>query len=168
MLLMFERGIRGGITQSVHRWAIANNPYIGLRNDPSKPTEYLQYLDANNLYGWAMSQPLPTGEFKWIGVREEEPKKMIETLAKNSKWGYGYLLEVDVEYHRELHSHHNNLLFLCEKTEVNGVEKLVPNLRDKEKYVIHIKALKQALDYGLVLKEIHRVIQFKQSAWMKE
>ena len=168
MLLMFERGIRGGITQSVHRWAIANNPYMGYEYDPSKPTEYLQYLDANNLYGWAMSQPLPTGEFKWIDVRENkvEPKKMVETLAKNSKWGY--LLEVDVEYPRELHNHHNDLPFLCEKIKVNGVEKLVPNLYDKEKYVIHVKALKQALDDGLVLKEIHRVIQFKQSAWMKE
>ena len=170
MLLMFERSIRGGITQSVHRWAIVNNPYMGYEYDPSKSTEYLQYLDANNLYSWAMSQPLPTGKFKWIDVRENEvePKKMVKTLAKNSNWGYGYLLEVDVEYPEELHNRHNDLPFLCEKSKVNGVEKLVPNIYDKEKYVIHVKALKQALDHGLVLKEIHRVIQFKQSAWMKE
>ena len=73
---------------------------MGYEYDPSKPTEYLQYLDANNLYSWAMSQPLPTREFKWIDVRENKmkPKKMAETLAKNSNWGYGYLLEVDVEY----------------------------------------------------------------------
>ena len=117
-----------------------------------------------------MSQPLPTGKFKWIDVRENEvePKKMVKTLAKNSIWGYGYLLEVDVEYPEELHNHHNDLPFLYEKSKVNGVEKLVPNIYDKEKYVIHVKALKQALDHGLVLKEIHRVIQFKQSAWMKE
>ena len=57
---------------------------------------------------------------------------------------------------------------LCEKIKVNGVEKLVPNLYNKEKYVIHVKALKQALDHGLVLKKIHRAIEFKQSAWMKE
>ena len=93
---------------------------------------------------------------------------MVETLGKNSNWSYGYLLEVDVEYPRELHNHHNDLLFLCEKIKVNRVEKLVPNLYDKEKYVLHVKALKQALDHGLVLKEIHRVIQLKQSAWMKE
>ena len=68
MLLMFERGIRGGITQSVHRWAIANNPYMGYEYNPSKPTEYLQYLDADNLYGWVMSQPLPTGEFNPIST----------------------------------------------------------------------------------------------------
>ena len=87
MLLMFERGIRGRITQSVHRWAIANNPYMGYEYDPSKPTEYLQYLDAYNLYGWAMSQPLPTGEFKWINLEEKEfePNKMVEKLSKNSK-----------------------------------------------------------------------------------
>ena len=116
-----------------------------------------------------MSQPLPIGEFRWIDVRENkvEPKKMVETLAKNSNWGYGCLLEVDVEYPRELHNHHNDLPFLCQKIKVNGGEKLVPNLYDKEKYLIHVKALKQALDHGLVLKEIHRVIQFKQSAWMK-
>ena len=66
MLLMFERGIRGGIIQSIHRWTKANNPYMGLEYKPREPTRYLQYLDANNLYGWAMSQPLPTGGFRWL------------------------------------------------------------------------------------------------------
>ena len=56
MLLMFARGIRGGITQSVHGWAAMNNPYMGSEYDRNKPTKYLQYLDANKLYGWAMSQ----------------------------------------------------------------------------------------------------------------
>ena len=79
----------------------------------------------------------------------------------------GYVLEVDVKYPKE-HDHHNDLPFMCEKIRVNGVEKLVPNLHDKKKYVIHVKALRQALDHGLVLEKIHRVIQFKQSAWMKE
>ena len=69
MLLMFERGIRGGITQSVNRWAKANNPYMGSEFNPDHPTKYLQYLDANNLYGWAMSQPLPTGGFRWVDVK---------------------------------------------------------------------------------------------------
>ena len=64
MLLMFERVIRGGITQSVHRWTKANNPHMNSFN-PNDKTSYLQYLDANNLYGWAMSQPIPTGGFKW-------------------------------------------------------------------------------------------------------
>ena len=116
-----------------------------------------------------MSQPLPPGEFKWVNVREDiEPKKVVDMLVKNSDWGYGYLLEVDIQYPQELHEHHNDLPFMCEKISVNGVEKLVPNLYDNEKYVIHVRALKQALDHGLVLKKIHKTIQLKQSAWMKE
>ena len=174
MLLMFEYGIRGGITQSVHKWANANNPYMGCEYDPLQPTNYLQYLDTNNLYGWAMSQPLPTEEFKWVDIENlkqeaRELKKTIDMMVRNSNnRGVGYVLEVDVKYPRELHDLHNDLPFICEKIRVNGVEKLVPNLHDKKKYVIHIKALKQALDHGLVLERIHRVIQFKQSAWMKE
>ena len=174
MLLMFECGIRSGITQLVHKWANANNPYMGCEYDPLRPTNYLQYLDANNLYGWAMSQPLPTGEFKWVDIENlkqeaRELKRTIDMMVKNSNnRGVGYVLEVDVKYPRELHDLHNDLPFMCEKIRVNGVEKLVPNLHDKKKYVIHVKALKQALDHGLVLERIHRVIQFKQSAWMKE
>ena len=174
MLLMFERGIRGGITQLVHKWAIVNNPYMGCKYDPLQPTNYLQYLDANNLYGWAMSQPLPTGEFKWVDIENlkggaRELKRTIDMMVRNSNRGYGYVLEVDVKYPRELHDLHNDLPFMWEKIRVNGVEKLVPNLHDKKKYVIHVKALKQALlDHGLVLEKLHRVIQFKQSAWMKK
>ena len=77
MLLMFERGIRGGITQSVHRWAAANNPYMGSEYDSSRPTRYLQYLDANNLYGWAMSQPLPAGGFKWADIHPDEIGELV-------------------------------------------------------------------------------------------
>ena len=167
MLLMFERGIRGGITQSVHRWAATNNPYMGLEYDPNHPTRYLQYLDLNNLYGWAMSQPLPTGGFRWVEFDEGKGLKMIiDELSKRKDCGY--LLEVDVAYPRELHDYHNDLPFMCAKMKLNGVDKLVPNLYYKRKYVIHIKALKQALDDGLVLEKIHRAIEFKQSAWMRE
>ena len=127
----------------------------------------------NNLYGWAMSQPLPTGEFKWVDIENlkqeaRELKRTIDMMVRNSNRGVGYVLEVDTKYPIELHDHRNDLPFMCEKIRVNGVEKLVPNLHDKQKYVIHVKALKQALDHGLVLEKIHRVIQFKQSAWMKE
>ena len=73
MLLMFEQGIRGGITQAVHKYASANNPYME-EYDEGKETNYLQYLDANNLYGWAMSEPLPTGEFRWINCDSWNPK----------------------------------------------------------------------------------------------
>ena len=173
MLLMFERGIRGGITQSVHKWANANNPYMGCEYDPLRPTNYLQYLDTNNLYGWAMSQPLPTGEFKWVDIEnlkqeDRELKRTIDIMVRNSNCGVGYVIGVDVKYPRELDDHHNDLPFMCKKIRVSGVEKLVPNLHNKKNYVIHLKALKQALDPGLVLEKIHRVIQFKQSAWMKK
>ena len=165
MLLMFERGIRGGITQAVHRYATANNPYME-EYDKNKETNYLQYLDANNLYGWAMWQPLPTGGFKWINCDGFEPKNIVNVLSKNNK--YGYLLEVDVKYPSELHDLHNDIPFMCSKMKVGGVEKLIPNLYDKKKYVIHIRALMQALDHGLILEKIHRCIRFRQSPWMKE
>ena len=73
MLLMFKRGIRGGITQAVHQYTSANNKYMEDRYGPSKESSYLQYLDANSLYGWAMSQPLPTGRFKWVDI---EPNRI--------------------------------------------------------------------------------------------
>ena len=71
-------------------------------------------------------------------------------------------------YPRKLHDYHNDLPFMRGKMKINGVEKLVPNLYYKRKYVIHIKALKQAIDHGLVLERIRRAIEFKQSAWMRE
>ena len=85
MLLMFESGIHGGITQSVHRYAAANNPYMEEYNS-SKPTNYLQYLDVNNLYGWAMSQPLPTGEFRWINCSHWNPKQPMCTTLKTANF----------------------------------------------------------------------------------
>ena len=80
MLLMFERGIRGGITQSVHRWAAANNPYME-EYDSNKPTNYLQCLDANNLYGWEMSQLLPARGFKWIKCGNVNPKSLVNKFT---------------------------------------------------------------------------------------
>ena len=113
MLLMFERGIR---------WAVANNPYMGSEYDPKRPTKYLQYLDANNLYGWAMSQQLPTGGFHWADVHPNESSELVNCSDK------GYLLEVDIAYPRELQDYHNDLPFMCGRTKINGVEKLFPNL----------------------------------------
>ena len=118
---MFERGIRGGITQVVHRYASANNKYMGSKLNPSEESSYLQYLDANNLYGWAMSQPLPTGSLRWVDVKPDK----ISKLARRDK---GYLLEIDVSYQRDLHDSHNNLPFMCERMDINSIEKLVPNL----------------------------------------
>ena len=161
MLLMFGQRIRGGIAQAVRKYGSANNKYMGDRFDPKSESSYLQYLDANNLYGWAMSQPLPTGGFKWVDVN---PNEISELATRTDK---GYILEVDVSYPKDLHDSHNDLPFMCERMEINGVEKLVPNLRDKKNYVIHIQALNQALQHGLRLDRIHRVIEFDQSPWLK-
>ena len=79
----------------------------------------------------------------------------------------GYLLEVDVRYPTELHDSHNDLPFLCDKMKINKVKKLVPNLRDKQNYIIHIRALDQALRHELVLERIHRAIELNQTDWMK-
>ena len=159
MLLMFEAGIRGGITQAVHRYAAANNKHMNNYN-PNASSSYIQYLDENNLYGWAMSQPLPTGEFKWVNL---DPNQIHELAHKDK----GYLLEVDVRYPTEIHDSHDELPFLSKRMEVNGVTELVPNLRNKTKYVVHIRALAQALEHGLILECIHRAIEFNQLAWMK-
>ena len=161
MLLMFEHGIRGRITQAVHRYATANNKYMGDKFNPREESSYLQYLDANNLYSWAMSQLLPTGGFRWVSIK---PNEIGELAARTNK---GYLLEVDVSYSKDLHDSHNDLPFMCERMKINGVEKLVPNLHNKKNYVIHIRALDQALAHGLILECIHRAIEFDQSARMK-
>ena len=161
MLLMFERGIRDGITQADHRYASTNNKYLGDKFDPKSESSYLQYLDANNLFGWAMSQPLPTGRFKWVDVN---PNEISELAVRNDK---GYKLEVDVSYPKELHNPHNDFPFMCERMEINGVENLVPNLRDKNNFVIHSKALDQDLQHRLILNRMHRGIEFDQSPWLK-
>ena len=113
---------------------------MGKQHNLKEDSVFLQYLDANNLYGWAMSEILPTGGFKWVA-----PDKAGERSDK------GYLLEVDVKYPKELQDLHNGLPFTCEKMKINGVEKLVLNLYDKKNYVIHIRALNQAIKHGLTL-----------------
>ena len=134
---------------------------MGDRFDPKSESRYLQYLDANNLYGWEMSQPLPTGGFKWVDVNPYEISKLATQTDK------GYILEVNVSYPKDLHDSHNDLPFNYERMEINGVKKLVPNLRDKKSYVIHIQALNQVLQHGLRLDRIHRAIEFNQSPWLK-
>ena len=135
---------------------------MGSEYKPAEPTRYLQYLDANNLYGWAMLQPLPTGGFRLVDIHPDEIGELSTVEDR------GYLLEVDVAYPRELHDSHDELPFMCNRMTINGVAKLVPNLYHKKRYVIHIRALVQSLDHGLTLERIHRAIEFKQSSWMRE
>ena len=125
MYLFIEKGIRGGISTITERHAIANNKYMA-KYDPNKESIHIPYMDANNLYGWAMSQLLPIRDFKWMSGEELE------------KWrNYGCILEVDLEYPEKLHDKHNEYPLTPERMEVNKVDKLIPNLNNKEKYVIH-------------------------------
>ena len=114
MLLMVEEG-RGGICHSIHRYSKANNKYM---KDYNKNIEssYIQYLDANNLYGWAMPQKLPVNNFKWIEDTSKVNEKFIKNYYENSKTGY--ILEVDVKYPKELHDLHSDLPFLPKKMKI--------------------------------------------------
>ena len=164
MLLIIEKGIRGRICQATYRYAKANNKYMK-NYDESIELSYTEYLDANNLYGWAMSQKLPTDGFRWV---EDLPQFNEDFIKKYDANSYiGYFLEVDVEYPKRLFNLHKDLPFLPERKKVEKVEKLICSIEDKEKYVIHIRALKQALNHGLKLKEVYRVIQFKIKARLK-
>ena len=131
---------------------------LGDRFDPGKESHYLQYLNAKNMYGWVTSQSLLTDEVRWM----ESPEKLcISKLAK--KQSKGYLLEVDVSYPNDLLDLHNDLPFMYEKMKIHGVQRLVPNLFHKKKYVIYILALDQVPKHGLILKRIHQVTEFDQS-----
>ena len=119
---------------------------------------YQTYLDANNLYRWEMSQKLPVNGFWSVNDVSRFNEDFIKNYNENSD--VGYFLEVDVEYPKKLFSSHKELPFLPERRKLEKVEKLVCSIEDKEKYVIHIRRLKQALNHWLILKEVHIVIKF--------
>ena len=165
MLLMFEKGIRGGISIISNRYGEANNKYMK-DYDKNKDSKYLMYLDANNLYGGAMSKKLPTHGFKWLSSGE------MENLFNNQivqVWErIPCILEVDLKYPENLHDPHNDYPLCPERVECkNKVEKLIPNLRDKKNYVIHYKNLMQCISMGIELTKIHRGIRFVESDFMK-
>ena len=183
MHLFVEKGLRGGISMASKRYAKANNPIVE-GHDPDKPTTYIMYLDANNLYGWAMSQALPTGGFEWT-----DPPSTQELIDHPSDAEKGYILEVNLEYPEELHDAHNDYPLAVERLKVDNtwmsdyqqkilrqvyggaphveVEKLVPNLRHKERYVLHYRNLQLYLSLGMRLTKIHRALRFNQSPWME-
>ena len=117
----------------------------------NEESSYIQYLDANNLYSWAMSKKLPVNGFKWINNNETAVSVIKEDVIKNYEENNdkGYIFEVDVKYPKRLHNLHSDLPFLSERIEVNECKKLVCNLFNKKKYVAHINTLKQALNHGL-------------------
>ena len=165
MLLMIEDGIRGGICHAIKRYAKANNYYMKDYNK-NKESSYIQYLDGNNLYGMAMCEKLSIKGFKWMVDISGIDENFVKSYNKNS--GKGYVLKEDIDYPRELQNLHCDLPFLPEKMVVNNTKKLICNLQDKKDYVVHINVLKQALDHGLKLINVHQVIEFDQEAWLKE
>ena len=179
-LLFFERGKRGGITNIAHREAKANNKYLSDYN-PNKKSTYLIYLDANNLYGWAMSEPLPYGGFRWL---EDFPEnKMLPKVE-----GKGRFYEVDLEYPKELHDLHNDYPCAPESMHITNdmlseychelkdqfnisdskVKKLMTTLNDKKNYVVHERLLEYYLELGLKFKKVHKVIEFFEKPWLKD
>ena len=154
MLLMIEKGIRGGISMISNRHGKANNSYMEDEYDDKRATKYITYLDANNLYGWAMCKPLPTHDFKWMDDDE------LTSWKKQA-----CILEVDLEYPKQLHDRHNDYPLAPERLVLGKVEKLVPNLNDKIKYVIHYENLKLYESIGLKITKIHRGIKFEESPW---
>ena len=159
-----EDGVTGGICHAVKRYAKANNHYMKDYNE-NEESSYIQYLDVNNLYGVSMCDKLPVRGFKWledISLINEEFIKNYDT--NNSK---GYILKVDIDYPRELQELHRDFPFLPERLVVNNVKKLICNLQNKKEYVVHINTLKQALEHGLKLVNVHNVIEFEQEDWLK-
>ena len=179
--LFVEKGIRGGICQVSHRTARANNPQVP-NYDRSKPNSWIMYLDMNNLYGGAMCEPLPYAGFKWRDTLQhsiEEEIKMLNALGT----GNGAIYEVDLHYPPKLHDLHSDYPLAPEVGNVDFQDlspwarqyaqknyksrKLLLTLKDKERYVLHHTALKKYLKLGLVLKKVHRVLEFKEKPWLK-
>ena len=146
MLLMVEKGIRGGICNTIHQYEKANNKYMK-DYDKNRESSYRKYWDVNSLYGWAMSQKLPVNNFQ----QTEETSQFNEDYIKNynEESDEGYFLEVDIQYPEKLHELHNDVPFLPERKKIKKVKKLVTNLYDKNECLIHIRKLKQLLNDGI-------------------
>ena len=181
--IFIEKGMRGGISYINKRYSKANNEYCSDYVSEKLKT-YITYLDMNNLYGHAVSQYLPYANFKWVKNIDKIKQKLMNIKSNSST---GYILEVDLEYPQELHDIHNDYPLAPEKINIpkewlsdyclkianahnittGTVKKLVPNLMNKNNYVIHYRNLQQCLELGMKLKKIHRVLKFKQKDWMK-
>ena len=114
MFQCIEKGMRGGISYIANRYGKANNKYMKEYDDKA-PLKYIMYLDANNLYGWAMSQYLPTGGFKWLTEKQINNLNLAKYQEDSNK---GLILEVDLEYPKELHYLHNDYPLAAEKVKV--------------------------------------------------
>ena len=184
MYQFIEKGMRGGVSYIANRYDKANNKYME-GYDEKKPSKYIVYLDANNLYGWAMSQYLPYGSFKWLS---NEELNNIDLGKYKEDSNDGLILEVDLEYPKDLHELHNDYPLAPEKVKVSKdmlseycnkisekykipfgmVTKLIPTLNNKKEYVVHYRNLQLYMDLGLKVTKVHRALKFKQSPWLKQ
>ena len=166
--IFIEKGMRSGVN------------YINKRYSEASKNVNILYLGMNNLYGCAMSQYLPYGNFKWVRNINEIEQKIMRIKSNSST---GYILEVDLECPKKLHDMFNDYPLAPEKIDIpkkwlsgycfkianehniitGTVKKLVPNLMNKNNYVIHYKNLQQCLEFGMKFKKIHRILKFKQS-----
>ena len=193
MFQFIEKGLRCGVSNITHmgRYGKANNKYMK-EYDKDELTKYIMYLDANNLYGWAMSQYLPTGAFRWKhvgkGSRKDVEKWMIKLAECKDDSDKGIILEVDLEYPAELHDEHNDFPLAPEKLLIEDnmlskysrnimkefnissgkVSKLVTSLNNKVKYVVHYRTLQFYLSLGLRVSKVHRVLEFNQEPWLSK
>lgn len=179
-----EKSIRGGISMICNRYSKANNPGVE-GYDKTKDQTHVLYLDANNLYGWAMSQYLPISDYEWVDPSHHD--KLLNTIQSISDESEkGYIFQVDLEYPKELHDSHNDYPLASEKMQVTDemlsdysrslkaklggssseVEKLILNLNNKTKYTVHYRNLKLYLQLGLKVSKVYKILQFKQKAWL--
>jgi hypothetical protein len=179
-----QSNVRGGISSSMKRYAKANNKYLP-DYDEKIPSSFIVDLDANNQYGWAMSQPLPISDYCHVRDLSKFTSKYILGIPDDNI--VGYILEVDLHYPKSLHDKHNFYPLAPENIPIKKdmlseycqdvlneknlkfteTYKLTPNLFDKKNYVVHYRALKLYLQLGLKITKVHRVMQFTQSAWLK-
>ena len=185
IIQFIEKGMRGGVSYVANRYGKANNKYMKEYNEKA-PSKYIMYLDVNNLYGWAMSQYLPTGNFRWMTDKEISKIDLGKYKADGKK---GLTSEVDLEYPQELHDLHSDYLVCPEKVKVLNdmpsgyckefiankfnisiglVSKLIPTLRDKKDNLLHYRNLQLYLDLGLKIKKVHQALEFDQSPWLKQ
>ncbi len=185
MHLMIEKGLRGGVSIVTNRKGVANNKYMN-NFVKSKPSTYMAYFDANNLYGWGMYQSMPYGRFKWKNPETYTLPSYTELCSNTLE--KGHILEVDLKYPKKLHDLHNELPYCPEHVNVSSnmlseytknvakkydikcgnYTKLIPTLDNKYNYVIHERNLRQAVDAGLKVTKIHKVLQFDQKPWIKD
>jgi hypothetical protein len=182
--LFIERATRGGKVMISRKYAKADNKYIRKDATEKAGDSYIEYYDANNLYGKAMSEKLPTGDYKW----DPEAPAVEELMAFHADGDRGLFVDCDLDYPEHLHDLHNDYPMAVQKMLVTDemlspftrtlgtatgrtpdkVEKLIPNLMNKKNYVCHIKNFQYYVKAGLVPTKIHRVLSFKQEAWVKK